>query len=123
MIRLILAAALVLAACKPAHAQERMAGFGLACDTKEQVVRFVEVFEGNTIAAVDRVNAEHGKDACILAALMFEKGATVATAENAQGVFDIVEIRVHAAHTPIGLAVFEQPAHWFALFQVDRRGI
>lgn len=95
MKRLMMAAAFALAGCTHAHAQERMAAFGLACDTKEQVVRFVEVFE---------------------------KSAKVATAENRQGVFDIVEIRVYAAHTAIGIAIFETHPTWFALFQgQDRR--
>ena len=51
--------------CAPAHAYETKTGSVIACDTQEQVERFVELFDANQQLAINAVNSEeHNPSAC-----------------------------------------------------------
>jgi hypothetical protein len=51
--------------CVPAHAYEIESGSVMACDTQEQVERFVQLFDGNQRLAINAVNSEeHNPSAC-----------------------------------------------------------
>src|SRR5258708_8682168 len=45
--------------CAPAHAYEIETGSVMACDTQEQVERFVQLFDGNRQLAINAVNPDH----------------------------------------------------------------
>jgi len=61
----------------PASAQEIEVevGTNLFCDTREQVERFVALYDGDTQNAVDGVNAaEHDPSACAVSTVAYVRG-------------------------------------------------
>ena len=126
------AAALVLAALVlPAPAQdvkpespEVEVGSGLVCDTKQQVERYVQLFNGDPKAAADAVNAEVGRaEACSFGTVAFIRGSELGrvrgnTGEGTQETVEIHEILVLGVETPAGLLEIE-PVRWFTIFPVE----
>ena len=117
--------ALILAL--PARAQEPSAApnesidvdTNLICDTRQQVERFVALFDsnkGSAEAAIAGVNAEHATpDACVIATAAYRRGEAVASVKSAHATFDVTPITVVGVYTVNG---FERaaPAEFFTLF-------
>jgi hypothetical protein len=117
--RLLLLPALILFAV-PAQAQEVELGPGLVCDTQTQVERFVALFNGDALAAVNAVNAEmHDPTACGLANMAFVRGPQLATARNKDTTFDIVQILVIGVANEAGGVQSVTPAVFYSLFPVE----
>jgi hypothetical protein len=117
--RLLLLPALILFAV-PAQAQEVELGPGLVCDTQTQVERFVALFNGDALAAVNAVNAEmHDPTACGLANMAFVRGPQLATARNKDTTFDIVQILVVGVANEAGGVQSVTPAVFYSLFPVE----
>jgi hypothetical protein len=104
----------------PAQAQEVELGPGLVCDTQTQVERFVALFNGDALAAVNAVNAEmHDPTACGLANMAFVRGPQLATARNKDTTFDIVQILVVGVANEAGGVQSVTPAVFYSLFPVE----
>jgi hypothetical protein len=117
--RMLLLPALILFAV-PAQAQEVELGPGLVCDTQTQVERFVALFNGDALAAVNAVNAEmHDPTACGLANMAFVRGPQLATARNKDTTFDIVQILVVGVANEAGGVQSVTPAVFYSLFPVE----
>ena len=57
----------------PVHAQELFTGSGIICDTREQVERYVAIYDGNAENTIELVNAEaNSKSACGEAQVVYE---------------------------------------------------
>lgn len=96
-------AMLSLLLCAPARAYEVETGAIMICDTKQQVERFVELFDGKAEVAISTVNAEQrNPTACAMANVAFVRGGEVATARTMTHAFRIDEILVLGVSTPAG---------------------
>jgi hypothetical protein len=104
--------------CTSAHAYEIETGDVMICDTRQQVERFVELFDGNAQVALSTVNAEQNNPgACALANVAFVRGGAIGMARTMSRAFRIDEILVVGVNGPGG---FRQvtPAKFFTLVQV-----
>ena len=99
----------------PARAFEVEAGPVVICDTKQQVERFAQLFDGDQQAAISAVNKEeHSSNACIVIDAAYVEGREIGMARGETHTFRIVPIMVLAADTPAGYrkvepAVFYTP--------------
>jgi hypothetical protein len=61
--------------CLPAYAYEIESGSVIACDTQEQVERFVQLFDGDQQRAINSVNSEeHYPSACAVTVVVQGNG-------------------------------------------------
>jgi len=111
-------ALLSLLLCLPARGQEIQVGSAVACDTQEQVERFVAVFRGDAESAAKTVNAEaRNPSACDMVAVAYIFGPEVATVRTDSRTFRIVRILVLGVVTPAGI----MPAAFYSYIEVDER--
>jgi hypothetical protein len=81
--------------CVPAHAYEIENGSVMACDTQEQVERFVQLFDGNQQLAIDTVNSEeHNPNACAIIDVAYVLGPALGVARSRSYAFEITPIVV-----------------------------
>ena len=105
----------------PARADEMQVGTALVCDTRQQVERFVALYDGDAETAASTVNSEeHNATACGMATLVYIPGPPLATARNKNATFQIVQILVVGLMTPDGVKAVE-PAHFFSVLEVEER--
>jgi hypothetical protein len=105
----------------PASAQEIEVevGTNLFCDTREQVERFVALYDGDTQNAVDGVNAaEHDPSACAVSTVAYVRGPKLATARSKNTAFQIVKILVIGVVAEDGVHAVE-PAPFFSVVTVE----
>jgi hypothetical protein len=105
----------------PASAQEIEieVGTNLFCDTREQVERFVALYDGDTQNAVDGVNAaEHDPNACAVSTMAYVRGPKLATARSKNTAFQIVKILVIGVVAEDGVHAVE-PAPFFSVVTVE----
>jgi hypothetical protein len=94
-------------------------GTNLFCDTREQVERFVTLFDGDTQSAVDRVNAaEHDPSACAVSTVAYVRGPKLATARSKDTAFQIVKILVLGVVAEDGVHPVK-PSPFFSVFTVE----
>ena len=117
-------AAFCLAWCSQAQARNEArieVGTGVFCDTQRQVERFVAVFDGDSRAAVDAVNAEENDPtACVFGTVAFIRGPEISTARSRSGAFNIMRVIVVGFLTEAGLRA-TGPAASFSFEQIDER--
>jgi hypothetical protein len=89
------------------------------CDTKEQMERFVTVFDGNAEKALHTVNTEaNSRDACVVATIAYVVGNELGKASNKEGTFQIVQVLVVGMATPAGFQAVV-PAPFVSLVRVN----
>jgi hypothetical protein len=107
----------------PAWAQEVEVGTGLVCDTREQVERFVALYDGDAQSTAKSVNAaENNPTACGVTAMAYVRGRQLATARNKDTAFQIVPILVLGVVTEAGVESVT-PAQFFSVFEIEEIGI
>jgi hypothetical protein len=109
----------------PASAQEIEVevGTNLFCDTREQVERFVALYDGDTQNAVDGVNAaERDPSACAVSSVAYVRGPKLATARSKNTAFQIVKILVIGVVAEDGVHAVE-PASFFSVITVEEIGV
>jgi hypothetical protein len=122
--RLTLLALPVLAfLSSPARAQEVEVGARLLCDTREQVERFVALYNGDAQSTANSVNAaEHNPNACAVTTMAYVRGRQLATARNKDTAFQIVPILVLGVVTEGGVESVK-PAQFFSVFEIEEIGV
>jgi hypothetical protein len=127
----LLALPLLLLLVTPAQAQERNqeltdqveVGTSLICNTREQVERFVALYDGNSESTVNSVNAAvHDPTACAVSTMAYVRGRELATARNKDTTFQIVPILVLGVVTESGVESVT-PAPFFSVFEIEEIGI
>jgi len=114
-------AALSLLLCVPSRAHKIEVGTGIFCDTQQQVERFVALFDGDTRAAMNAVNAEaNDPTACIAGTVAFIRGPEFVTVRNTSGAYHIVRILVVGFLTEAGFRA-AAPTLSFSAERVDER--
>jgi hypothetical protein len=104
-----------LTTCLPAHAYETEIGAVMICDTQKQVERYIQVFDGNTRAAIRTVNTEENDpNACALADVSYVQGPDIGIARSSSHAFRIVPIVVvrvnrSSGYAPVKPALFFTP--------------
>jgi hypothetical protein len=98
-------------------------GTSLICNTREQVERFVALYDGNPERTVSSVNAiEHDPTACAVSTMAYVRGRQLATARNKDTTFQIVPILVLGVVTESGVESVT-PAPFFSVFEIEEIGI
>jgi hypothetical protein len=116
-------ALLSLLLCLPARAQEIEVGSTLACDTQQQVERFVAVYHGDFDSAAKAVNAEvEDPTACDMVSVAYVRGPAVATVRTSSRTFRIVRILVLGVVNAAGV-IPAVPSMFYSIVQVDERGV
>jgi len=91
------------------------------CDTRQQVERFVALYDGDFDAAVSAVNAEvQDQSACSTASMAYLVSPPLATERPKDVTFQIVQIFVVGVITKDGVAPVE-PTKLFSVLKVDER--
>jgi hypothetical protein len=124
--RLLVLSLLVLLVA-PAQGQELAdqveVGTSLICNTREQVERFVALYDGNSESTVNSVNAaEHDPTACAVSATAYVRGRHLATARNKDTTFQIVPILVLGVVTDSGVQSVT-PTPFFSVFEIEEIGV
>jgi len=101
----------------PGHAHEVEAGSVMVCDTKQQVERLAQLFDGNLEAAISKINGEENDPhACGVADVAYMQGEPIGTVRSKSHTFNVIPIFVLAVNTPSGYQPFQ--AAFFALAEV-----
>jgi hypothetical protein len=109
--------------CAPAGATDYEIGPSLACDTQEQVERFVALFAGDAQDAIQIVNGEEqNPSACVIRNVAFMRGMKVGMARHGDSAFEIVRILVVGIKTDDGILPVRPSIH-FSLFGVKEYAI
>jgi hypothetical protein len=96
-------AVLTLLMCAQAQAYEIESGSVIACDTQEQVERFVQLFDGNQQLAVSSVNSEaQDPSACAVIDVAYVSGPALGVARSSSYAFEITPIVVVGTTTQHG---------------------
>jgi hypothetical protein len=104
--------------CASAQPTEYEVGTNVVCDTQSQVERFVTLFSGDTLAAINAVNAEEqNPTACALVSVVYLRSSPIGTARHGDNAFEIVRILVVGIDTDAGIQAV-QPSAYFSLFGV-----
>jgi hypothetical protein len=89
--------------CVPAHTYEIESGSVMACDTQEQVERFVQLFDGDQRLAINAVNSEeHNPSACAVIDVSYVSGTALGVARSRSYAFEITPIVVVGATRQAG---------------------
>jgi hypothetical protein len=119
----LLALPLLASPGSPARAQEVELGTGLICDTREQVERFVSLYDGDALSTANSVNAaERNATACAVTTMAYVRGRQLATARNKDTAFQIVPILVLGVVTEAGVESVK-PAQFFSVFEIEEIGV
>ncbi len=110
---------LLLLLASSVQAQEVEVGTGLICDTREQVERFIALYDGDAQSTVNNVNAvESDPTACAVSTMAYVRGRRLATARNSNTTFQIVPILVLGIVSEAGVQSIT-PAPFFSAFEVE----
>jgi hypothetical protein len=92
---------------------------GPLCDTRQQMERFIALFDGDdTAQAIKAVNAEaHDPSACTVASIAFVRGKEIGTVHDRDYAYTIVHILVLGVVTEEGVRPVP-PSAFFTLFAV-----
>ncbi len=102
----------------PAHAYEIETGTVMLCDTRKQVERFVEVFDGDHARAIRTVNAEENNpNACGMVDVAYVQAPDLGMARTMSHAFRIIPVAVVAVNTPGGFRQVRS-ALYFTLVKV-----
>ena len=105
----------------PLRAQDVRVGTALVCDTRQQVERFVALYDGDVETAVSTVNAEvDDASACGMASMAYLVSPPIATKRRKDVTFQIVQILVVGVIIRDGIAPVE-PTQFFSVLEVDER--
>jgi len=105
----------------PLRAQDVQVGTALVCDTRQQVERFVALYDGDFDAAVRTLNAEvQDPSACAMASMTYLVSPPLATERHKDVTFQIVQIIVVGVITKDGVASVK-PTKLFSVLKVDER--
>ncbi len=105
----------------PLRAQDVQVGTALVCDTRQQVERFVALYDGDFDAAVSAVNAEvQDQSACATASMAYLVSPPLVTERHKDVTVQIVQILVVEVITKDGVAPVE-PTKLFSVLEVDER--
>ena len=105
----------------PLRAQDVQVGTALVCDTRQQVERFVALYDGDFDAAVRTVNAEvQDPRACAMASMTYLVSPPLSTERHKDVTFQIVQIIVVGVITKDGVASVK-PTKLFSVLKVDER--
>jgi hypothetical protein len=123
----MLTAALLCTAAPLAHAtpeaENVLTGSGLVCDTKEQATRFISLMDDDVEKTLRAVNREAGDDhACVVATFGFIQGSTVAEIDKNGTIVHVVEVKVVAVATRIGLQLVE-PKTYYSVIASNERSV
>jgi hypothetical protein len=89
--------------CASAHAYEIENGSVIACDTQEQVERFVQLFDGQQQLAINAVNSEEDNpSACAVIDVTYVPGPALGVSRSRSYAFEITPIVVVGATTQHG---------------------
>jgi hypothetical protein len=129
MMRLLfgmLTAAMFCVSSPPASAEntasdDMLTGSGLVCDTKEQAERFISLMGDDVETTLLAVNREAGDDhACVVATFGFIPGLKVAEVDKNGAIVHVVEVKVMAVATIIGLQLVEPKTYYTVIASKDR---
>ena len=118
--------AAVLGFAGAAHAVEEttdniMTGSGLVCDTKEQAERFVSLMKDNVEKTLLAVNREAGTaHACVVATIGFVPGEKVAEVNKNGAIVHVIEVKVVAVATALGLQPVEPKTYYSVIASKER---
>lgn len=129
----LLTAAMLCAASPAADARESLAadtasnnvitGSGLVCDTKEQAARFVSLLSDNVEQTLRTVNSEAGDaQACVVTTIGFIPGSKVADVDKDGAIIHVIEVRVVAVVTALGLQPVE-PKTYYSVIASNERSV
>ena len=104
--------ALLVALGFPQPAKAQNAGYGIVCDTPEQVRRYV--LSDDAPATSNVINAEKAQS-CALMKVSFYVGKVDATVVTKDGVWEITHVLITGIMTPGGIRPVEPTAHWIAI--------
>jgi hypothetical protein len=91
---------LSVACIKGADAQDVVTGYGVVCDTPQQVERYIS--SSDTKATLAKINEEQ-PHSCELKDVAFYLGGIVKTISNEEGLWEITKILVVAVRTGMGV--------------------
>jgi hypothetical protein len=119
----LLALPLLLTLNLPARAQDVEVGTGLICDTREQVERFVALYDGDSQSTANKVNAaEHNPTACVISGMAYVRGRKLAQARGKDATFQIVPILVLGIVTEQGVESVK-PSPFFSAIEIEEIGV
>lgn len=121
----LLCAASPLAHSPLAHAEEAdvVTASGLVCDTKEQAARFVSLMGDDVEQTLTAVNREAGDaHACVLATIGFIPGLKVAEVDKDGTIVDVIEVKVVAVASGLGLQAVE-PKTYYSVIASKQRSV
>lgn len=122
----LLTAALICCAAPIANAEtlapdEMLTGSGLVCDTKKQAERFISLMDDNIENTLLAVNREAGNaHACVVATFGFIPGAKVADIDKDGTVVFVLEVKVLAVATVLGLKLVEPKTYYTVIASKQR---
>jgi hypothetical protein len=94
-------------------------GTTIICDTQKQMERFVVLFDGDFVTAMDKVNAEENNPtACIGATMAYVQGNELSKAKGTKGTYNIIRVLVLGITTPMGFQAI-QPAAFFSIVKSE----
>jgi hypothetical protein len=100
-----------------------MTGSGLVCDTKEQAARFVSLLNDDIEQTLNEVNREAGDaQACVVTTIGFIPGSKVADVDKDGAVVHVIEVKVVAVATAIGLQPVE-PKTYYSVIASNERSV
>ena len=125
----MLTAAALISAAPLANASEEaitddmLTGSGLVCDTKEQAERFISLMDRDVESTLLAVNREAGDaHACVVTTFGFIPGAKVGEVDKNGTVVHVLEVKVMAVATVIGLQLVE-PKTYYTVIPSKQRSV
>jgi hypothetical protein len=98
-----------------------MTGSGLVCDTKEQAERFISLMDDDVETTLRTVNREAGDaHACVVATFGFVPGSKVAEVDKNGAIVHVIEVKVVAVATALGLQPVEPKTYYSVIASKER---
>jgi hypothetical protein len=99
-----------------------LTGSGLVCDTREQAERFVSLMDDDVEKTLLAVNREAGDaQACVVATVGFIPGSKVSDVDKDGAVVHVIEVKVVAVATVLGLQAIEPKTYYSVVASNERR--
>jgi hypothetical protein len=104
---------------RPDNNAEIQMGTTVICDTQKQMERFVVLFDGDFVSAMNKVNTEESNPtACIGATMAYVQGNELSKAKGTKGTYHIIRVLVLGITTPAGFQPI-QPAAFFSILKSE----
>jgi hypothetical protein len=117
----LLCSAAPFATAENAATDEMLTGSGLVCDTKEQAERFISLMDQDVETTLLAVNREAGDaHACVVATFGFIPGAKVAEVDKNGSIVHVLEVKVVAVATVVGLQLVEPKTYYTVMASKQR---